>query len=155
MRVSDYMTPNPLTISPADSLRTAIDQMVKVGRRLPVINDQGELVGIITDRDLRLVVNSPLILRERWQDEVLLTQTNVGAIMSSPVITIEPDAWVDQAAKLMLDSQISGLPVVKANKLVGIITVSDLLRALTALMAKEEISQDKKFLRSQPCTNEL
>lgn len=142
MRVSDYMTPNPLTVSPEDNLRTAIDQIVKVGRRLPVVNDQGELVGIITDRDLRLVVNSPLILRERWQDEVLLTQTNVGAIMSSPVITIEPDAWVDQAAKLMLDSQISGLPVVKDNKLVGIITVSDLLRALITLMAKEAISQE-------------
>lgn len=142
MLISECMTANPLCVHPDDTLRTAIDQIALVGRHLPVVDEKGKLIGIVSDRDLRLAVNSPLVMRERWQDEMLLSQTQVSAIMSSPVTTIEPDVWVDKAAELMLENEISALPVVdNAGKLLGIVTVSDLLRALIHTVEKQLITQ--------------
>ena len=72
MLVSDVMTRNPATVAPQDTLRTVIHLMASVGcRRLPVLAD-GKLVGIVADLDVREALNSPIILRERWQDEELM-----------------------------------------------------------------------------------
>lgn len=142
MRVSQYMTPNPATIRPNDSLRTAIDLMVQVGRRLPVIDQDGTLAGIVTDRDLRLAMNSPLVPHTQKEGEKLLKNAKVKEVMTYPVLTIGPDVWVDQAAAVMLENNISGLPVVdKRNRLVGIISVSDLLRALIHVLEDEVLSE--------------
>ncbi len=131
MRVYDVMTPNPVTISQHDSLKTARARMIAQNcRRLPVLDDDGLLCGIITDRDLRLVVNSPLIMRERWQDEMLLEHTEVGACMTPDPIYTETDTPLDEAITLLLEHKISGLPVLENGQLVGILTVTDLLRAL-------------------------
>ena len=142
MRVSQYMTPNPATIRLDENLRTAIDLMVQVGRRLPVVDRDGTLVGMVTDRDLRLAMNSPLIPHTQKEDEKLLAQTKVEEIMTHPVFTTGPDIWVDQAAATMLENNISGLPVLdKRNKLVGIISISDLLRALIHTLEDEVLSE--------------
>ena len=142
MRVSDYMTPNPATIHLKDNLRTAIDLMIQVGRRLPVVDDNGKLLGIITDRDLRLAMNSPLIPHPPEDDQELLAKTVVEEVMTYPVITTRPDVWLDQAATIMLENNVSGLPVLdKRNKLVGIISVSDLLRALIHTYEDEALNE--------------
>ena len=142
MRVSDYMTPNPATIHIRETLRTAIDLMIQVGRRLPVVDDSGKLQGIITDRDLRLAMNSPLIPHPPEDDQNLLAKTTVEEIMTYPVLTTMPDVWLDQVAAIMLENNVSGLPVLdKRNNLVGIISVSDLLRALIHSFEDEVLNE--------------
>lgn len=139
MLVRDVMTSDPITVQPDDTLRTAQERMAECGcRRLPVVDETHRLVGIITDRDVRLALNSPLVLRERWQDDMLVTQTTVEVCMTPEPITIAPDAPVQDAADILLQRRISGLPVVEGDRLVGIITVTDLLGALRDLLKEQQ-----------------
>lgn len=138
MLVRDVMTPAPVTVCPSDTLLTARTRMEETRcRRLPVLDDQGHLCGIITDRDLRLATHSPLVLRERWEDELLLTRTEVDACMTPDPVTITADEPVARAVDLLLEHTISGLPVLEGDRLVGIVTVTDLLRALRDLLRSE------------------
>lgn len=131
MLVSSFMTASPVTVGPEQTLQEAMNAILLAGRHLPVVDSHHAVIGILSDRDIRLALNSPLVMRERWEDEMLLTQTHVSDIMSSPVISVEPQAWVSKAAELMLEYEISALPVVdEQQRLVGIITSTDLLRAL-------------------------
>ena len=140
MRVERIMTQNPVTVAPYDSLRRAI-ALMKEGsfRRLPVL-ENGRLVGIVTDRDVRLAANSPIILRERWQDEFLLDHVKVEACMTPDPITITPDSSVEEAAKLMRGRKVGGLPVVRDSELVGIITETDILNHFIDLAERERVS---------------
>lgn len=136
MLVREVMSPDPITIRPDDTLRTAQELMAGCGcRRLPVIDESQRLVGIITDRDVRLALNSPLIMRERWQDDMLVTQTTVEVCMTPEPVTIEPDAPLIEAVDLLLKRNISGLPVIENNRLVGIITITDMLHALRNVLS--------------------
>ena len=135
MLVRDVMTPNPVTVLPMDSLRIAQERMKQVGcRRLPVVDENGKVCGIITDRDVRLALNSPLVMRERWQDEVLLDRTEVYACMTPDPLCIGPDVPLADAVEMMLSRKIGGLPVLEAQRLVGVITATDLMRALLRLL---------------------
>ena len=128
--VKAIMTPNPATVGPDEPIRVAIDRMrERQCRRLPVVKD-GRLVGIVSDRDLRRATNSPLVLRERWYDEFLLDHIVVRACMTPNPATIAPETPVVQAAKLMRDRKIGGLPVVENERVVGIVTETDLLNYL-------------------------
>jgi len=135
MLVRDVMTPNPVTVRPSDTLLTARARMEATRcRRLPVLDEQGHLCGIITDRDLRLATHSPLVLRERWEDELLLTRTEVDACMTPDPITISADEPVERAVDLLLAPPISGPPGLAGDRLVGLVPVTDLLRASRHLL---------------------
>lgn len=132
--VSDVMTANPDTLSPQDPLRVAKEKMQAGNfRRLPVVQ-AGELVGILSDRDLRRATNSPLVLRERWYDNMLLENIRVLGVMTPDPLTIDASVPLVEAAKLMRDKKIGGLPVLSDEKLVGIITETDLLDYLIRQM---------------------
>ena len=138
MLVREVMTPDPLTVQPDDTLRTAQERMSECAcRRLPVVDENGRLVGIITDRDVRLALNSPLVLRERWQDDMLINQTTVEVCMTPDPVVVAPDSPLQDAADMLLQRKISGLPVVDGDRLVGIVTVTDLLGALRDLLRRE------------------
>ena len=138
MLVREVMTPDPLTVQPDDTLRTAQERMSECAcRRLPVVDENGRLVGIITDRDVRLALNSPLVLRERWQDDMLINQTTIEVCMTPDPVVVAPDSPLQDAADMLLQRKISGLPVVDDDRLVGIITVTDLLGALRDLLRRE------------------
>jgi acetoin utilization protein AcuB len=96
-------------------------------RHMPVLNTENQLVGIISDRDCRLAMNSPHIALEHWQNDDLVNQLSARMIMLPTPIVISPNADVIDAAKLMLTQQISCLPVMLGESLVGIITRSDIL----------------------------
>ena len=68
--------------------------------------EEQRLVGIVTDRDIRLTSNSPVILQEKWHDEFLLDNVKVEACMTSDPITVTPDTSIGKAAKLMRDRKV-------------------------------------------------
>jgi acetoin utilization protein AcuB len=135
--VADIMKSNPVTVTPRNAIRTAINLMREGGyRRLPVV-DRGRLVGIITDRDLRRAANSPFVVREQWYDNFILDHIEVGSCMTPNPLTTEPAVPIADAARLMRNHKIGGLPVVTDGQLVGIITETDLLDFLIELLAGE------------------
>lgn len=137
--VADIMTPNPVTVTPRNAIRTAINLMREGGyRRLPVV-DRGRLVGIITDRDLRRAANSPFVVREQWYDNFILDHIEVGSCMTPNPLMIEPTTTIAEAARMMRNHKIGGLPVVTDGQLLGIITETDLLDFLIALLADQAV----------------
>lgn len=126
--VSDLMTLSPDTVDLDTPIREVLMRMKEDGcRQLPVLDDERRLVGIITDRDVRLAMNSPLILRERWQDETLLDTVLAASCMTSDPITVTPDTPAYQAAEILSVYKFGALPVVDGDLLVGIISVTDFL----------------------------
>ncbi len=125
MLIRHWMTKNPVTIGPNELLSEARLKMNKGSfRRLPVV-ENGQLLGIITDRDLR-------------QHADQLDHTRVGAVMARPAITVIPDMLLDEAANLLVKHKVGGLPVVAGRELVGIITAIDMLRAFGQVLGTSE-----------------
>ena len=136
-RVAEIMTEDPVTIQPSQSIGTAIALMRQgIFRRLPVV-ENGRLVGIVTDRDMRRATNSPILLHETWYDNFLLEHIEVGSCMTSNPTTLSPDADVLEAAVIMRSRKIGGIPIVRGDVLVGIITETDLLDHLIELLEAE------------------
>lgn len=130
MKVADVMTRNPQMVSPEAPIRQALKLMKDGGfRRLPVVRE-GELVGIVSDRDLRQAMNTPVLLHERKHDDYVLNNVQVGMCMSSRLYTLGPEDSLEKAARLMKEKKIGGCPVTNRGELVGIITESDLLEYL-------------------------
>lgn len=140
-RVAEIMTENPVTVQPSQSIDTAITLMRQGNfRRLPVV-ENGRLVGIVTDRDMRRATNSPILLHEKWYDNFLLEHIEVGACMTPNPVTISPDADVLEAAVTMRSRKVGGIPVLRGGVLVGIITETDLLDHLIELLEAEQSNQ--------------
>lgn len=127
LTVSELMTVNPQTITPETSLRHIVELMKTEGcRHLPVLKN-GELVGIVTDRDVRLVLNSPIVLHGRWQDEELINKVTAETCMTPNPITVAPDTPAYRASEMLSIYKFGCLPVVDEGTLVGIVTVTDFL----------------------------
>lgn len=127
--VRDWMTPDPITIGPKTTLNTAYIIMKDYAiRRLPVIDD-GVLVGIVTWGDLREASASDATSLSIWELNYLLSKLTVDDFMTRDVYTIHAENTIHDAAKLMMEHKLSGLPVVDdAGTVVGIITESDIFR---------------------------
>lgn len=139
MFVREIMTTRVVSVGANDSIGTALDMMQSGGfRRLPVLED-GRLVGIITDRDLRLATNSPLVLREKWYSDFILESVKVKSCMTPDPLTINPNAPIVEAARVMREKKFGGLPVVENDVLIGIVTVTDLLDYLIQLLERKEV----------------
>ena len=128
--VQDWMTTNPIIISSNCTLPEAYWLMVnnKI-RRLPVV-DQDTLVGIVTLDDLRGKIPATLIGMDPLRASDMLTKLSVRHVMSENPKTVPAGATLVEAARLMLEFKISTLPVMDGARLVGIITESDIFRAL-------------------------
>ena len=137
LTVNDLMTVIPLTVSPDTTLRNVIGIMKSEGcRQLPVL-DKGKLIGIISDRDVRLIMNSPIVLHGRWQDEELLDKMTAEGCMTTNPITVSPDTSAKKAAEMLQTYKFGALPVVEEDTLVGIITVTDFLGYFIKEMSAE------------------
>lgn len=155
MIVKDVMTRDPITIDPDAPVATAVATMrEREVRHLPVVDDTGRLVGMVTDRDLRGALLAPAIAeflspparrRQRAMTESIQA-LRVRDVMTWNAITTEPQAAVAQAAAVMLEGRFGSLPVVEDGILVGIVTERDVLRALAAtLPAVRGIDPDAFF----------
>jgi acetoin utilization protein AcuB len=133
MKVRELMSRDVMTIGPADSCLEAVARMHRSGvRHLPVVDPMGELVGIVTDRDLRHYLFAQHVLEEVGTITVdaLLKAVPVSEVMSSPVLSAEADDDVIEAAHVMREDKVGSLPVVDAGRVIGIVTELDVLRQI-------------------------
>ncbi len=103
-------------------------------RRLPVLDASGKMVGIVSDKDLLHAAPSPATSLSVYELHYLLAKLTVKQVMASPVISVGPDTPLEEAARVMADNKIGGLPVVEGDKLVGIITETDVFKILVELL---------------------
>lgn len=130
VQVRDWMTKEVVWVSGATSLREAADLMkVRKIRHLPVM-DRNKLMGIVTDRDLRQAMPARGTSLEGHDPQNLLDKVCVRDIMTARVVGVSPDVSISKAAGLMYRNKIGCLPVFDEEALVGIITESDILRAV-------------------------
>lgn len=129
MRVKEWMSPSLTTAAPNTSVSEARELMRRKTIRHLLVTEGERLVGIVTDRDIRLNLPSPATSLSVWEINYLLTKLTVGDVMTKFVITVEPGRPIEEAARLMLEHRIGALPVVEDGLLVGILTETDLLRA--------------------------
>ena len=129
LRVRDVMSVYPVTIPPSLSVQEAhtLMQQRKV-RHLPVLQD-GCLVGIVSDRDIRSVLPSPATSLAVWELRHLLDNLTVGEMMTCFVMTTTPERLMTEAVGRMLGHRVGALPVVEDRRVVGILTRTDVLRA--------------------------
>ena len=128
--VKDWMAGDVVTVTPDTMLSAAHRLMVDKGiRRLPVVKKNGKLVGIVTRGDIRGAEPSDVTTLTIWEINYLLAHLKIKEIMTRDPLWVTPEATLAEAAHLMLQHRISGLPVVNEKmRVVGIITESDLFR---------------------------
>jgi acetoin utilization protein AcuB len=126
--VRNWMTQDVIAVKPETTLPEAHQIMMDEEiRRLPVVDDKGILVGIVTLGDVRGAQPSPATSLSIWELNFLLSSLTVEKIMTPEPMTINSEATIGAAARIMLEHRVSGLPVVEADgKLAGIITESDI-----------------------------
>lgn len=136
MRVMDVMTKDPVTVTPSETIGQADELMyANKFRQLPVVEDE-ELVGIITDRDIRSFLSGSLLSSPEAREQAL--NAKVREIMTTEPLTLSPDDDLQEAVELLIDEKIGGVPVVdEAEGLVGIVTYVDLLRCFLNRLQEE------------------
>ncbi|GIV94520.1 MAG: CBS domain-containing protein [Chloroflexus sp.] len=138
-RVAEWMTENPVTVTPEFSLLAAYERMRARGiRRMPVVDKDGTLVGIITRSDIEQAMNHPRSEEERRMARFSLAGQTVAEYMTPNPITVAADASIGEAAAMMIRARVSGLPVMDNGRLIGIITESDIFRLVASTWAAEE-----------------
>jgi acetoin utilization protein AcuB len=139
MLVKERMTRSPIVAAPELPVPEALHLMRQEHiRRLPVVDKSGRLVGIVSDRDLLLASPSPATSLSAWEITYLLGRITVRDVMTRKVITVTEDSPLEDAARIMADSKIGGLPVVRDGALVGIITETDLFKLFLELLGARE-----------------
>lgn len=137
MFVRDRMSSPAVTVTPDTSFRDALKLMRDHRfRRFPVVNNKGRLVGIVSERDLLYASPSPVTSLSVWEITYLLSKIHIRELMTQEVITTTPDTPIEDAAHLMADNKIGGLPVVdEDNRVVGVITETDIFKSFVEMFA--------------------
>ncbi len=139
MLVRDRMTTKVITIAPSTSVADALN-LIRINkiRRLPVIDRDGKLVGIVSEKDLLYASPSPATSLSVYEIGYLLSKLKVEDVMTRKLITVNEDVPLEEAALIMTQNKIGALPVVKDGKLVGIITETDIFKTLLDMLAARE-----------------
>ena len=139
MLVGRRMTANPITITPDIPIAEALEWMRREKvRRFPVVDKNGKLVGIVARSDLLHASPSSVTSLNVWEITYLLSQVKVQDVMTKDVVTICEDCPIEEAARIMADNKVGGLPVVRDDMVVGIITESDLFRVFLEVFGARE-----------------
>ncbi|EYB67907.1 signal transduction protein [Deinococcus phoenicis] len=139
MLVSDWMTKDPITVTPDTPVMDALRILKERGfRRLPVM-EGGRLIGITTRKDLKDAMPSKATTLSVWELNYLLSKLTVSEMMARPVITAHESEYMEDAALRMQEHGVGGLPVLNdAGQMTGIITITDVLRAFIDIMGLKE-----------------
>jgi acetoin utilization protein AcuB len=139
MLIGERMSRPVVTIPPDLPIAEALDLMKREHiRRCPIIDD-GKLVGIISDKDLLNASPSPVTTLSIWEMHYLLSKITVSEVMTKNVLTVAEDTPIEEAARIMADNKIGGLPVMRDRVVVGIITETDLFKIFLELMGAREL----------------
>jgi len=134
MFVRQFMTSQVITVRPDDNIADTVTLMRERRiNRLPVV-EHGRVVGLVTDGDLREISPSPATTLSIFELNYLVAKTAIREVAVKAVITCGPDTRIEDAALLMREHKIGGLPVVEGDKLVGIITETDIFDAFLDIM---------------------
>ena len=136
MKVVDIMTRDPLTVTPTETIGQA-DELMNTNkiRQLPVVQGK-DLVGIVTDRDIRSFLSGSLLEGVEAREAAL--NTKVREIMTTEPMSVASDDDLQEAVEIMIDEKIGGIPVVDATEgLVGIVTYVDVLRCFLNRLQEE------------------
>jgi CBS domain-containing protein len=135
MPVRDWMHRDPVVVGADAPIAVATDLLrTRNIRHLPVVDGDGRLIGIVTDRDLRQVVFDPRVQDLLGDATLVLRALTVGEVMTWGVVSVRADADLRAAARLMREGKIGALPVVDDGRVVGILTESDVLGAVDKLL---------------------
>lgn len=138
MLVGARMSRSIITIPPDMPVVDALNLMKREHiRRTPVIKE-GKMVGIVSDKDLLYASPSPVTSLSVWEINYLLSKLTVKDVMTSQVITVTEDTPIEEAARIMADNKVGGLPVMHGEHVVGIITETDLFKLFLELMGARE-----------------
>jgi len=139
MLVKERMSRNPITIR-TDTPVTEAQSLMKREKihHLPVLDREGRLVGIVTEKDLLYAAPSPATTLSVYEMTSLLAKLTVDKVMSAKPLTVTEDVALEEAARIMADRNIGGLPVIRGETLVGIITESDLFRVFIELFGARQ-----------------
>jgi acetoin utilization protein AcuB len=133
------MSKPPITIQDnvgvEDALRLMHSENV---RRLPVVDRHGKMVGIVSELDLLKVSPSPATSLSVYEIPYLLAKIKMKGVMTKDVVTVTEDTPLEEAARIMADNRIGGLPVVRGDKVVGIITETDLFKTFMEMLGGRE-----------------
>lgn len=134
MFVGERMSHPVITVSPETPVHDALAMFKKEHiRRAPVVKD-GKLVGIVSESDLLNASPSPVTSLSVWEMNYLISKVTVKQVMSKKLITVDVNTPIEEAARIMADKKLGGLPVMRSDKLVGIITETDLFKIFLELM---------------------
>jgi acetoin utilization protein AcuB len=138
MLVKDRMSKPVISVSPDVPILDALNLMQREHiRRMPVIKE-GKMVGIVSDKDLLNAAPSDATTLSVWEMNYLVSKIKVGDVMTREVRTVEEDTPIEEAARIMADNKIGGLPVMRDGKVVGLITETDLFKILLEFMGARE-----------------
>jgi acetoin utilization protein AcuB len=139
MLVRERMSTKPVTIAADVSITEALRVMRQNQvRRLPVLDKEGNMVGIVSEKDLLYAAPSPATSLSIYEMHDLLSRLPVSELMTTDLITVTPDVPLEEAARIMADNKIGGLPVLKNGDLVGIITETDIFKVFLELLGARE-----------------
>lgn len=154
MRIERWMSSPAITIEPDIPASLALRKMLEHEiRRLPVVDDEGRLLGLVTDRDLRGALEPWSVPHPARAYEPPASDPLVRDVMRKAVAVVTPRDSVREAARLMHDLKVTGLPVVEGRRCVGVITVQDLLEVLVAALdpAGNEVNDEiRDVTRPEP-----
>lgn len=138
MLVKERMSKPVITVPPEMPILEALNLLQKERiRRAPVVKD-GKMVGIISDKDLLNASPSDATSLSVWEINYLMSKVQVKEVMTSDVLTISEDTPLEEAARVMADNKVGGLPIMRDGRVVGIITETDLFKILLELMGARE-----------------
>jgi len=134
MFVSERMSRPVITVTPETPVHDALAMFKRERiRRAPVMQN-GKLIGIVSASDLMNASPSPVTSLSVWEMNYLISKVTVKQVMSKKVITVDVTTPIEEAARIMADKKLGGLPVMRAGKLAGIITETDLFKTFLELM---------------------
>lgn len=140
MLVKERMSHPVVTVHPEIPIMEALNLMKKEHiRRLPVVDKRGRLVGIVSEQDLLQAAPSSATSLSVWEVNYLIGKIIVNQVMTKDVITIAEDTPLEEAARIMVDNKIGGIPVIRKRQVVGLITETDLFKIFLELLGAREV----------------